>query len=128
MHGRYRQRARGILIVEVAVSLFVIALLTVLTMSTIMHFTKTRAHYARSQAAAWAAEAQLQRLRAGAPADSLPPEGALPDGITLAVRVTPGTGDWAELSLVCVRATAAARHERPVVEEVCGYALVEDAP
>jgi type II secretory pathway pseudopilin PulG len=114
--------------VELAIALFVVAVLAGATAYTLMHFAQTRAHYALRQTAAWAADGQLQRLMAGAPLDSLPPEGTISSGIELTIRHQGGDGVWSSMTLVCVQATVTPRHAKRVVEEACGYVTTELVP
>lgn len=118
-HPTYRRR--GVLLIEVALSLLLVGMLAGLTAYTLAQFSRARGQYTLREGAAWAAEGALQRFLAGAPLNSQPLADLVPPEIALTVRHEPGAGDWAAMTRVCVRATVSARHSRPIVEEVCGY-------
>jgi len=125
---RSAPNARGVLLIEVAISLFVATLLAGLTALTIQRFSRAREHYAWRDAAAWAAQGQLERIRAGARLDSQPPAGTVPEGIALAVAATAGEGEWSRFRLVRVRASCNPRRSRAIVEEVAAYLVTESQP
>lgn len=118
-HSPYHRR--GVLLIEVALSLLLVGMLAGLTAYTLAQFSRARGQYTLRESAAWAAEGALQRFLAGAPLNSQPPADLIPPGIELAVRHEPGAGEWAAMTRVCVTATVSSRHRRPIVEEVCGY-------
>jgi hypothetical protein len=120
--------ARGVIVLELVVGLAILMLLVGMSALTLQRFAKTQAHYAAREAAAWAAEAQLARIQAGAAPDSAPPAGLLAREITLATRTTPGGGCWSEFTLVSVTATFTPRHGKPVTETARGYARMEISP
>jgi hypothetical protein len=120
--------ARGVIVLELVVGLAILMLLVGMSALTLQRFAKTQAHYAAREAAAWAAEAQLARIHAGAAPDSGPPAGLLAREITLATRTTPGGGCWSEFTLVSVTATFTPRHGKPVTETARGYARMEISP
>ncbi len=122
------QRRTGFILLELAIALFVVTVLTGATAYTLMHFGKTRAHYAARQTAAWAADGQLQRLMAGAPLDSLPPDGTLSADVQLTTRHEPGAGSWSAMTLVCVQAHVTPKYAQPITEQACGYVPVEALP
>jgi len=91
-------------------------------------YHRAQDQYTWRQAALLSAEAQFQRLRAGAPADSLPPAGTLADGIELSADIVPGTGTWEGFDRVTVTASAAIPSGGRVAEKVSGYARKEVRP
>jgi Tfp pilus assembly protein PilV len=117
-----------VIVLELVVGLAILMLLVGMSALTLQRFAKTQAHYAAREAAAWAAEAQLARIQAGAAPDSAPPAGLLAREITLATRTTPGGGCWSEFTLVSVTATFTPRHGKPVTETARGYARMEISP
>ena len=121
MAARKIHPARASLLVELAVALVLIGIITTLTAQAISAYMKTRDHYTWRQAAAWAAQAQLQRYLGGAAIDSPPPEDILPAEITLRTHVQPGSGQWAGFRLVTVTAQVTPRHHQTLVEEVRCY-------
>ena len=121
MAARAIHPGRAALLVELAVALTLIGIITTLTAQAISAYMKTRDHYTWRQAAAWAAEAQLQRYMSGAAIDSPPPEDILPAEITLHTHVQPGKGQWESFRLVTVTAQVTRRHHKTLVEEVRCY-------
>ncbi len=111
----------GFIMLELAVALFVVGVLVILAAGTITEYARTRDHYAWREAATWAAEAQLQRLLAGAPRDSRPPSGSLPNEITLAQHAAPGQGPWTGFDLITVTATVTREHHKPIHESARFY-------
>jgi len=121
-------RRRGVLLIEAAVALAVLAIITALAVSATLNFAKVQSHYHHRMAAAWAADAQMQRLLAGATIDSEPPADFLPVGVTLTTSVEPGAGSWKDFELVTVSARIQPKHDQAIVETVKCYLPREVSP
>lgn len=119
---------RGILGSEVMVSLSILAMIAILAVDGVVRYRHAVNRYDCRRAAAWVAEAQWLRHRAGAPLDSLPPEGVVPEGITLATSARAGHGQWEGFQLVTVKVTAVVPSGGQVHEEVSGYLRSEGKP
>ncbi len=85
---------RAFLILDVTAALIVAGLLVLVTAAAVRHVVVTRAQSDALRFCRLEAQAALNRVRAGLPAD---PRGGgpTPEGVTVAVVRTPGTGDWA---------------------------------
>ena len=114
-------RARGFIEIEVVMSVAILTVVTILAAEGIFSYYRAHRQQVARQAAAWAADAQLQRYQAGAPIDSAPPAGMIPEEIVLTTRVQPGKGPWQGFNLVTVTATTAISPSGEVREEISGY-------
>lgn len=121
-------RRRGVLIIESAVALTVLGVITALAINATFGFAKAQSQYHHRMAAAWAADAQMQRYLAGAPIDSSPPEGSLPEGVILSTTVEPGTGTWKAFDLVTISASIQPKHGNAITESVRCYLRREVSP
>ena len=119
---------RGIIGVEIIVSVALLAVLAVLAVDLIMDAHRGREQDLWRRSAAWAADGQLQRYQAGAPFDSMPPAGVLPEAIRLETRTEPGGDAWTGFSRVTVIATARMPSGREVREQARGYVCTEERP
>ncbi len=119
---------RGYFYVEVITSIMILGLMTVLVGSAVLQARRTHSYYYWRQAAAYAAEAQMQRYRAGAAIDSRPPAGLIPDEIELQTAVKPGNGDWQGFTLVTVTATVYRPPMTDIHEQLSGYVTTETTP
>ena len=129
MNVEYKQHRRGMLLgTEVIVAVVLIGMLAAVAAKALMDYHHLREQHVWRRAAGWAAAGQLQRVQAGAPLDSLPLPGVVPDEITLETHTEPGQGQWAEFSRVTVTATAAMPSGRSVREQVSGYVGGEVTP
>lgn len=122
------RRRRGYFYVEVITSIMILGLMTVLVGSAVLQARRTHSHYYWRQAAAYAAEAQMQRYRAGAAFDSRSPAGLIPDEIELQTAVKPGEGDWEGFTLVTVTATVRRPPMTDFQERLSGYIATETTP
>ena len=84
-------------------------------------YRHTHDRYLHQQAARWAVAGQLQRYQAGAPFDSLPPKGVIPEAITLSTDVQSGQGQWADFDLVTVTAEVKLPNGKQTAEHIRGY-------
>ena len=113
-----KNRAPGVVIVELVAALTLIALLIGLTTTAISRYAHVKDRYTWRQAAMLAAEAQLKRHQLGAALDSLPPAGTLDTRISLSSAVLPGGGQWEHFDLVTVTATVKFKSDKPLQEKV----------
>ena len=125
---RRRTAHRGFIILELVVCVTVLGFLLVVFAQLMETYERANQRYAWRQAAAWAADAQLQRYLAGAAFDSVPPEGTIPPRVHLATTVQPGEGVWSELDLVTVTARVDLRRQRPIEERAVCYLPRRSAP
>ena len=126
LNSASHDRRRGIIAAEVVVSIALIALMAVLATDAVLDYHHARDRYLRRQAAAWAAAGQLQRYQVGAPIDTRPPDGLVPEGITLETVVEPARDRWHGFNRVTVIATADLRAgTKQVQEQVTGYVPAE---
>lgn len=114
-------QTRAFIEIEMVWSLIILLLIMIVLSEGIFSYYRARRQYAARQAAAWAADAQLQRYQAGAPIDSDPPTGMIPKGIKLATCVEPGRAQYEGLNLVTVTATMAVSARGEIREEISGY-------
>ncbi len=118
MNSKQKLRRRGTFLVEAAASVAVLSIVVGLALTATLQFAKVQDHYHKRMAASWAAEAQMERYIAGAPIDSLPPEGTVAENISLETKIAPGTGQWEQFTLVTVTAQIENRRGKPVIESV----------
>jgi hypothetical protein len=120
---RYPDRSRvpGFYTIELIVGFALLALITALGAKTYLDYRGVRDDCFRRQEAIWAASGQLQRIAAGAPLDSQPPETVLPDRMVLRTTSEPGRGEWAGFLRVTVEAGTVGRGGRQIRERISGY-------
>ena len=107
---------------EFVISIALLAMIAAVAAQAVNRYAHLRTEYQWRQAARWACEAQLQRVRAGAPIDSRPPDGLLLEGITLTTSVELGRGTWRRFNRVTVTATTKILwRNRRVRESIVGY-------
>lgn len=123
-----RNRRKGMIELEVVMGVVLLGIILLVAADAILSASRMQDGYTVRQAALQAASAQLQRHRAGAPLDSLPPDGLIPDCIALDTTAEPGTGAWAGFDRVRVRAIVTLPSGGIVREEVTGYVRREAAP
>jgi len=121
-----QKRCRGWLMTEGVVGVTLLVVVMAMASGGIARYADTRDEYRWRQVALHAAEAQLERIRAGAAVDSRPPTTVLAPEIVLTVEVTPGTGEWAGFELVEVQATADLSPRRQYRELVKAYIPADD--
>lgn len=124
----HKRGRRGVLLTEILVSIALLAVLGALATSVMMDYYRVRERYVWQQAARWAAAAQLQRIHAGAPWDSAPPDGTVSEEVRLEITNQPGRGPWEGYQLVTVVATVEMARGLPVREQVRGYVGRRDFP
>ena len=121
-------RPRGIMAAEIVVSVAIMAMMAALAARAVHDYFHARDCDTWYRAVAWAADAQWQRCRAGAPVDSRPPADLVPDRITFQTRVEPGRGPWQGFNHVTVTAGAIASRGKRIEERVSGYMPAEVRP
>jgi len=121
-------RREGLIGIEVVVSIVLMTLLAGVVATAILDYHKTQDRFVWRQSALWAAEAQLQRYRAGAEIDSLPPDGVLPEQISLETLVEAGQDQWKGFDRVVVTAIADLPNGTTLREQVSGYLPKEVSP
>lgn len=119
---------RGIVGTEIVVSTALLMLMAVLAVDAALAYYHTSDYYLWRQAAAWAAAGQLQRYQAGAPIDSRPPDGLVPDRITFETVVTPGRDQWQGFNRITVIASATLPTGKRIDERISGYVPQEVTP
>ncbi len=112
-----KHRKPGVVIVELAAALTLLALLIGLTTTAVNRYARVRDRYTWRQAAMLAAEAQLKRHGQGATLDSVPPAGTVDTKISLTSAAIPGTGQWERFDLVTVTATVSFKYDKPIQEK-----------
>jgi len=119
MHIKRRQQ--GLSLVEVSVAIVLLMMLAMLAAEAMFAYRHTHDRYVSQQAARWAATGQLQRYQAGAPFDSLPPKGVVPERITLKTDIQSGEGQWGGFDLVTVTAEVILPTGKRTSEHIRGY-------
>src|SRR5690242_14488484 len=114
-------RRRAVISVEVMVSFVLMAMLAVLSVDAILRYRRAADEYFWRKAALSALDGQLQRYRAGAPWDSLPPTGILPTQVKLTTHRQPGAGLWQGMTRVTVTARVLVPGPREIHEELTEY-------
>ena len=117
--------ARGIALTDVIVSTALMALIVATATKGIADYYGVREHERWYRAAAWAAEAQLQRYQAGVPIDTPMPDGMFPPEVTVRTSVEPGQGQWQGFGRMTVTATATTVRGRTVRRQFRGYVRTE---
>ena len=128
MRTHNSKHRRALVGTEVVVSLGLMMVIAALAVSAVIDYRHTRDHYTYRQVAAWAADAQLQRYRLGAPIDSRPPADLVPESITLETRVEPGVGQWQGFNRITVIATMKLPRDGQITEQIAGYIRGEVTP
>lgn len=126
--AQVRRRRRAIMGTEIVVSIGLMMLIAALTAKAVLDYHRVRDRCLGRQAAAWAADAQLQRYRAGAPFDSRPPAGTIPETVTLEARSEPGREQWEGFTRVTVIATNRTPSGSEVTEQLSAYLPAEVTP
>lgn len=117
----HRSATPAFILIDLAVALTVCGLLVGGLLMTVSNYAKARRYYALHQTVAWAADAQLQRILAGAEPDSQPPGGTIRSDIVLSASVTPGIDAWQGMELVAVTASIHPKHWKPIRVESRAY-------
>ncbi len=115
------RRRRAIVAVQLVVAIGLLFGLAALTVGAMMAYHRSEESSFWRRAAFLAADAQWKRLLSGAPVESMPPEGAIPDAILLKTNCEPGRGDWEGLRRCTVTASVAMPSGRTAREQVSGY-------
>lgn len=125
---RARRSAGAFIDVEMVSALALIALIALTLARVLYDYGQSADAIAWRQVALSAAQAQLQRYQAGAPIDSVPPAGVLPDEVALNTHAEPATGQWQGFTRVTVTAEVTNVRGGPVREQACGYLPREVTP
>jgi hypothetical protein len=118
---RSKGKQRGSSIVEVSITVALLMMLVMLAADGIFAYRHLHDRAIYQQAARWAAAGHLQRLQAGAPLDSLPPQEVLQEAITLTTSIERGEGQWKEFDLATVTARVILPNGKQASEEIRGY-------
>lgn len=121
-------RRRAVVGTEIIVSIGLIMLLSFLALDAISGYRHSADDYFWRQSALYAADAQLERLRAGAPLDSLPPAELVPERITLTTKREPGAGAWEGFDRVTVIARVTLPTGKVAHEQAVSYLRREGQP
>ncbi len=111
----------GWTLIELVVAIGLMALVAGLATDVLFEYRQSRNEVLQREALAWAASAQWERIVAGAPADLPPPEGVLPEGVSLQAQTQPGEGQWKGLTRVTVTATVTIWRGKELREQVSGF-------
>lgn len=123
-----RHRRPGFFVMELLAATILLGTVAAMLGYAAMSYHRTREAHMWREAIASAAEAQWQRIAAGAPLDSSLPEGLLASDIELKGQASPGQGPWAGLQLVTVTAKVMLPTGRPIEERISGYVRLEGRP
>ncbi len=123
-----KHKRKGVLVVELAVSLTLISIIAGLTAVAMIRYRDVRSNFEWRRSAMALAVGQLVRYQAGADLDSFPPPGIVPDEITLTTEVHDGGGQWEGARLITVVATVNLPHRRSLVEKASGYIYRSERP
>lgn len=118
----------GAVVMDVTVGVVLVTLIGALALRGMFDYQRLTADADWNRAVLWAAQAQLQRVQAGAALDSQPPEGLLAEEIVLRTSSRPGQGQWEGFQCVTVAAEALAPTGRRVRAQVSGYVPAEVQP
>ncbi len=127
-YHRRRTGRRGWTLIELTVAIGLLALIAVLAADVMLSYRQSRNEMLKRQMLVWAASAQLERIAAGAAADLPPPEGVLPEGVSLQVQTAVGEGQWKGLTRATVTATTVGNRGREIREQVSGFIPTEGKP
>lgn len=124
----FKKRRRAFVVADAIIGVALIGLIVTMSLTGMIGHERAVdvAHW--QQAALLAADGQLQRLRAGAEFDSLPPAGVVPEPIELETTHMPATGQWEGFTLMTVTAHAITPSGRPVRAEIRGYIPARSQP
>lgn len=125
MKHRSRCSRRAIIGAEVVISFVLMAMLAVLSIDAVLRYRRAADEYFWRRAALTAADGQLQRYRAGASWDSLPPSDVLPAQVKLISHREPGTGLWQGMTRVTVGARVIVPGPREIREQLTEYLPTE---
>ncbi len=109
-------------------SLAVLALIVVVATMGITDYYRMREHELWRRAAAWAADAQLQRYHVGVALGTPPPPNVVQPEVTLSTATEPGQGQWQGLTHVTVTATVTVRTGARIRQTSRGYIRREAGP
>ena len=118
---------KGYMLMEVVVSAFLLGALALVYTQLGRGVTTARDRQLTMRALQLAAEAQLERYRAGAAIEPKVNTDTPPNGV-LETQVAPGQGDWQGLRLVTVTARGTARGDRQVSVTLRAYLPEELRP
>jgi hypothetical protein len=127
LRGRIGGWRDAFITVEVTIAISLAGLMAGLAAMAVSDYRKALSADQTSRAVRWAAEAQLQRVQAGAALDSRPPAGMIRGDVVLRTTAVAGEGQWAGFQRVTVTAEADARG-RTVRAQTTGYVLTEERP
>lgn len=121
-------RRRGWFLTDVMAGLAITMVIGVFFASFSLAYVRARSLHAIERALTAAALGQIERIRAGAAVESMPPAGVLPDGIALATSTAPGEGSWSGLMKVTVTASGQTPGGRPKTVTLAAYVREANAP
>lgn len=119
-------RRRGFITVEALTAIAIILVMTGILFEASLSYIRARNDNMLERTLRLAAQAQLERYRAGAPLDSAPPEGCLPPDVRLVTTTAPAEDPWAGMTKVTVTASSEGPAGRPQETALSGY--FEKAP
>ncbi len=114
-------RRHAIILIEALASLAIIAIAATILLQMSVGYLRARNDILRERALRLAAQAQLDRCRAGVNPGTSPPPGLLPPGIRLATTTTAGDGPWADMTRVTVTASCEGPRSREKRVTLSGY-------
>lgn len=114
--------------IEVVTALTLLAMITALSAEGLFRYRRSRNDMLKKQMLILAASSQLDRIAAGAPLDLPPPDGILPQGVSIVAVGETGQGDWQGLRRVTVTASVTAGDGREIREQISRYFAAEAKP
>ncbi len=113
--------SRGFIVVELAGGIVIVLLVTAALLHVAIKYVEARDVVTTERSLRHAAQAQLERYRAGASIDSPLPEGVLPEDAKLTTHAEPGEGPWHGMTKVTVQASIAPRRGPVRSVTLAGY-------
>ena len=114
-------KRNGIIIVEALAALAVIVVVTGVLAQISLAYLRSRNDFMLERTLRLAAQAQLDRCRAGVPSKTPVPEGLLPPDVQIATAATPGDGPWTGMTRVTVTASGKSLGGRAQTISISGF-------
>jgi hypothetical protein len=106
---------------ELLGGIVIVMLVTAALLHVALRYIEARDVIVTERTLRYAAQAQLDRYRAGAPIDSPLPKGILPKKATLMTKTAPGAGPWSGMTKVMVTASLPRLRGRTPSVTLAGY-------
>ncbi len=125
------ERGRGAFLIEAMAAVALVGIAVAVVSQILVDYRRSHDAFMARWAAQLAAEARMEAYRAGQPVVDGPVTvedhaagQPSPGDVRLEVESEPGTGDWAGLQRVTVKATAMCQHGRTATYRLTGYVRV----